>query len=807
MSKFFSGTPEKMGVVSALQVHTFQELVDQVICSPQVLSITRKQFIALDAKAQNAAKACNFITPCAFALPVSARNTASATVCNLVIIDVDESVESTRMLSIGFSTLLGDVNAIVWHTARSTPLAPRLRVIVEADSIPSSKYSESVTQLGSILGMNTISRESRVVVQPMYLPVQFSQSADTPIVYKYTDGSPMPYLGDSFETLQSPPALAVDDGVTDITYLRSPVEGISVADIQDCLSKLDPDCPYYRWVEIGMALKHQLSDEGFPVWDEWSSKGDKYSDTASLQTRWNTFDASPSDRQPVTIRSVLRQAVDAGWSNRGMTSRLFEQVRSWIASPSRSSEELLDSGAKCISKLDTVLSDIESKVLIKSLHKAIQKQGMEGPTLGDLSKEVKRLADASSVSTSSPPVWVAGMVFLTAPNIFFRLNDGRRMRPEVVDLIYRSPNPKISSREYLIHHAGIPVVENTNYSPASKLVYSDNGIPYVNTYRRSYPKPDAALAAEVGEAFEQHAYILMGPQDYLKGLDFITYMVQQAGEKINYSMLIQSTQGGGKGLLGKVCEVVLGWTNTQRVSPENIVGPHNGWAVNSQLVIIDEARQLSGQKYGVIDKLKPLIADEYISVRRIYEPAVTLRNLTNYLLFTNYHDALPVHRDDRRYLAIKSPLQTAEQVKALGANYYAVLFGLLATHAGGLRHYFETRQISPDFDPKGRAPLTSFFKDMVKFTASPLASAVIDALEDGDHPLVQPDLVSLSALRSMLHGDRLSSFSDQGLSSVLIELGFMSLGRVSLDGTRHTLLGKGLLGDPKDQATKRLALF
>ena len=41
----------------------------------------------------------------------------------------------------------------------------------------------------------------------------------------------------------------------------------------EILEKIDPDIGREDWYRIGMVLKNTYSDEGFDLWDSWSSKG------------------------------------------------------------------------------------------------------------------------------------------------------------------------------------------------------------------------------------------------------------------------------------------------------------------------------------------------------------------------------------------------------------------------------------------------------------------------------------------------------------------------------------------------------
>lgn len=78
---------------------------------------------------------------------------------------------------------------------------------------------------------------------------------------------------------------------------------MSSEDVRDLIMSLDPDCHHDEWVRVGMALHHQYDggDEGWHLWDEWSSEGSKYRE-GECERRYGTFSAK--GRVPITLASV-----------------------------------------------------------------------------------------------------------------------------------------------------------------------------------------------------------------------------------------------------------------------------------------------------------------------------------------------------------------------------------------------------------------------------------------------------------------------------------------------------------------------
>lgn len=70
------------------------------------------------------------------------------------------------------------------------------------------------------------------------------------------------------------------------------------------------------WVRMGMAVKSELGDAGFAVWDEWSQGAENYksSDAAAV---WRSFKGGP-----VTIGTLLHEAKQRGYQLNGEANRI-----------------------------------------------------------------------------------------------------------------------------------------------------------------------------------------------------------------------------------------------------------------------------------------------------------------------------------------------------------------------------------------------------------------------------------------------------------------------------------------------------
>jgi hypothetical protein len=57
------------------------------------------------------------------------------------------------------------------------------------------------------------------------------------------------------------------------------------------LSHLHSDCGYDDWLHVGMALCHETggSDDGYELYDAWSSTGNTYKGASETATKWRSF--------------------------------------------------------------------------------------------------------------------------------------------------------------------------------------------------------------------------------------------------------------------------------------------------------------------------------------------------------------------------------------------------------------------------------------------------------------------------------------------------------------------------------------
>jgi hypothetical protein len=94
----------------------------------------------------------------------------------------------------------------------------------------------------------------------------------------------------------------------DILMNYEPPLDLTSDEIKTALDKIDADIDYKAWLDIGMGIHHETagSKEGFDLWNEWSSQGEKYPSEEVLAKRWKSFENS--EKNLITIRTLLKLA-------------------------------------------------------------------------------------------------------------------------------------------------------------------------------------------------------------------------------------------------------------------------------------------------------------------------------------------------------------------------------------------------------------------------------------------------------------------------------------------------------------------
>ena len=80
--------------------------------------------------------------------------------------------------------------------------------------------------------------------------------------------------------------------------------------LKDALQHIDSD-DRKLWVDIGLAIHHELGDAGLPIWLEWSERSPKFDEEVDRAT-WKSFKERESGPR-ITVASIFFKARQNGW--------------------------------------------------------------------------------------------------------------------------------------------------------------------------------------------------------------------------------------------------------------------------------------------------------------------------------------------------------------------------------------------------------------------------------------------------------------------------------------------------------------
>lgn len=825
----YFGSSGAFGSVSALPAASWPEFVAQRLEAPARLTITRASFRALSEAERKAAKRAPYFTPAVFRTSPSNRRLEEAVSIALVCLDVDDSSHARPLLSrLTTSAPLLPYAHAVYHTASSTPEAPRLRVVVPCEPLAVPAYPRAVAHLAHLLELPHVTPESTVAVQPMFVPTLFlgddllgfeplvARSLEAPLL-RFSDlpTSDSPHAPTTSRKPAQQAGIGPLDDATALAYLTAPLEGFPVESAEKVLAHVDPDLPRDQWIKVLCAIQHQFgrTPEALDLFDAWSAKGAKYPGREDLEKEWNSRTPHALGRQSFTFRSVIHMAKQAGFDLGAAESiKALNAVLEWIRSPSRTSEELWFQALPKIAALPK-RGPSEDEAVLQTLSSALRKRGYAATkvalrkSLAQLTRsEANLFRDPKATPESQLPTWARGLCFVGGADQFFDRRTRQARKAHTLDRELSryftadgASHPEEIPSDYLLNKVKIPVVADYLYLPTSTDPYPEHphrpGPRYVNTYIPDFPEGDPTRAAEAGRIIRAHLEHLIEEADYRDTLlAWMAYHVQHPGEKIRWAVLLQGAQGCGKTALGAIMSAALGASNVKHVSGSLVVASaFNEWMEGAQCIVLEEIRVAGHNRTDVMNSLKPAITNDTLSINQKRRDAREVLNVANYLLLTNHHDALAVSDSDRRYFVLESRLQTREQVLALPEGYFAELFGCIQGNAPGIRAFLETWPIPESFNPQGPAPMTKYLGRLQQVAGSPVHLAISEALEDSGDPLVSPTHVSIKALRDVLErdGGLGRDMEDRRLTLALAELGFHRHGRAMHLGVRHSLWTRG----------------
>ena len=582
--------------------------------------------------------------------------------------------------------------------------------------------------------------------------------------------------------------LAAEAGDGLETY--KPILKITEETIQETLDLIPNDeADYDQWLRVGCALHHQFEGKqaGLRLWHDWSEKSGKY-DAGATNFKYKSFGHGPGT---ATFASLL---FDAKKIKEDAADAAFNAALNKI-NACNDKKKLTEVVLKELA--EAAHTDLQGEEAVKRVQLRLGEITDVRPRLEVIRKMFNQLRPKLEIEKVLPK-WCEGWVYIEKTNMFYNYLNGKLVNRNAFNdangryLLNDEAKAKGESFGGLASNAAlnvheIPSTYDSVYLPGNDRFLRIEGRDLVNTYdsstvpkaREPETKDDFAAIERVKRHFE---VLFPDKRERTLLLDWIAYNVQFPGEKITWAPLIQGVDGAGKSWIRQLVRELIGKPNIRSISAERLKEAFTGWAGGRKVVVLEEIRLHNQNRFEILDKIKPFITNEEADVRNMHREAYEIANVTNYLMFTNFLDALPINKNDRRYFIIRTSFQTESHIVKFEADnpgYFTELFGVLEYNAEAIRWFFNDWELSEEFKPKAKAPKTAARELMIDAAGgSDEADTFEQMLHMSDNPLLSNELLSGAALRE----SDIGHLGSRAQGAMLAKAGFSVVVKCRLHG-------------------------
>lgn len=485
-----------------------------------------------------------------------------------------------------------------------------------------------------------------------------------------------------------------------------------------------------EWIKFGQALHHQFSGsaEGLELYEEWSSHSGTYRDgqDGGPDEKWASFSTKG---RPLSFRYILKKhneikAFDDIFeiSDEGTLLDQFLEKYVFVENGNMVAD-LTKPPQYCLSKIDEFKNRTANK-----------RHEVPAPTIADPEK------------TKLAPVWASWLV-----------NTGRKD------------------------------AQGSDYSPFKDRYFTDDyGHSWINTfYMPEFPSRDGDL-----KIFHEHiAYLFPCPVERKWFLDWMAFNIQYPGKRSKVTPLhISVNHGTGRGWVVELMGFLLGqWNCTKTkmdvLSGEGSAGQYQDYLVDSLLCCVEEVREKDKKRYGISEKIRDILTENYLEVNAKFGGKGTREIYTNFFFMSNHTDAFVLTKEDRRIQVLWGPKEFRDEA------YYDRLYEwLVPGNVGLLAQWLKARDISK-FNWK-RATDTPGRSRMIDSNRTPTETAFWDFINEVGRTAITYQKV-ISKVGTYMEGDDFDAIPDEKQILRLLKQHAMASGLVKFEGkpVRPWLIG------------------
>lgn len=294
------------------------------------------------------------------------------------------------------------------------------------------------------------------------------------------------------------------------------------------------------------------------------------------------------------------------------------------------------------------------------------------------------------------PNWV----YVHRMKTFWDARDGAMIDREMYDSTMAGVKGKGKPSERFLAMKRSEKCDVAEFLPGQERFIQKGKVRVLNTYIDQRVVADPGI--DVTPWTDHLAWLIPNEKDRERLMDWLAWCYQRPGEKITWSPILYSrAYGVGKTTVFDCLAECVGKVMVSEPTQAELEDKFNDWCYSKLLVKIEEL--MSGDKFHVAEKLKPIVANPTISVRRMHQTGFVVANVANVCASTNHMQALPIERGDRRWMLIQCVEAEKEERRPRMKAFHR---WLAEVGHGGIAHWLSQRDVG-EFQPKGEAPMTS----------------------------------------------------------------------------------------------------
>lgn len=347
----------------------------------------------------------------------------------------------------------------------------------------------------------------------------------------------------------------------------------------------------------------------------------------------------------------------------------------------------------------------------------------------DVLEHVGEHVEPDDTDEERAPNWV----FVHRLKSFWDARDGAIIDREVYDATMAGVKGKGKPSDRFLAMKRSEKADALDFLPGQERFVMRGKVRVLNSYIDKRLEGDDAVDTAPWEEHLQWMVPSQVDRDHL--CDWLAWCYQNPGRKITWGPILYGPPGTGKTSVFNCLAECIGRSYVSEPTQAELEDRFNDWAFGKLLVKIEEL--MSGDKYHVAEKLKPVVANASLSIRRMHQTGFTVTNVANVCASTNHMRALPIERGDRRWMIV----QCTEAGSRERSRHMRQFHRWLEEHGySGIASWFAKRDLSR-FVPTREAPDTELKRQIMISSLTDVERAVDACSALDSHELITSSMV------------------------------------------------------------------